>query len=110
MHTAARGRTGSSADGNMPLNFIIDMGDYYELSRIVTVQRHSGGLSNINRGQYYQSEKVGMYNMYAWDDDAQDWVFISQHQIPVPVGLSELEFVQAGEAGDEAYMYPDDPQ
>lgn len=110
LHTHSRGRTGNTADGNMPWNFIIDMGDYYELSRIVTVQRHSGGLSNINRGQYYQSENVGMYNMYAWDDDAQDWMFISMHQIPVPVGLSELEYVQAGEAGDEAYMYPDDPQ
>ncbi|MFC7525572.1 DUF4959 domain-containing protein [Parapedobacter sp. GCM10030251] len=110
MHTHSRGRTGRTADGNMPWNFIIDLGDYYELSRIVTVQRHSGGLSNINRGQYYQSENVGMYNMYVWDDDTQEWVFISQHKIPVPVGLSELEFVQAGEAGDEAYMYPNDPQ
>lgn len=110
MHTHSRGRTGRTADGNMPWNFIIDLGDHYELSRIVTVQRHSGGLSNISRGQYYQSENVGMYNMYVWDDDTQEWVFISQHKIPVPVGLSELEFVQAGEAGDEAYMYPNDPQ
>ena len=110
MHTVARGRTGSPADGNMPWNIIIDLGDHYELSRIVTVQRHSGGLANINRGQYYQSENVGIYNMYAWDDDTEEWVYISQHKIPVPVGLSELEFVQAGEAGDEAYMYPDDPK
>jgi len=110
MHTSSRGRTGRTADGNMPWNFIIDLGGYYELSRIVTVQRHSGGLANIERGHYYRWENVGMYNMYVWDDDTNAWVFISQHKIPVPVGLSELEFVQAGEAGDEAYMFPDDPK
>jgi len=110
MHTSSRGRTGRTADGNMPWNFIIDLGDYYELSRIVTFQRHSGGLANIQRGQYYRDENVGVYNMYVWDDDTNEWVFISKHTIPVPVGLSELEFVQAGEAGDEAYMFPDDPK
>ncbi len=110
MHTSSRGRTGRTADGNMPWNFIIDLGDYYELSRIVTVQRHSGGLANIERGHYYRWENVGMYNMYVWDEETNEWVFISQHKIPVPVGLSELEYVQAGEAGDEAYMFPDDPK
>ena len=110
MHTQSRGRTGKTANGNMPWNIIIDLGDYYELSRIVTVQRHSGGLDNINRGQYYQSENVGIYQMYIWDEDLVQWVPISQHQIPVPTGLSELEFVKRGEAGDMAYMYPDDPQ
>ncbi len=110
MHTQSRGRTGKTSDGNMPWNIIIDLGGYYELSRIITVQRHSGGLDNINRGQYYQSENVGIYNMYYWDDDLANWVPISQHQIPVPVGLSELEFVKKGEAGDMAYMYPEDPK
>lgn len=110
MHTQSRGRTGLVADGNMPWNIIIDLGAYYELSRIVTVQRHSGGLDNINRGQYYKSENVGIYKMYIWDEDSVKWSVISQHQIPVPVGLSELEFVKKGEAGDMAYMYPDDPK
>lgn len=110
MHTQSRGRTGLVADGNMPWNIIIDLGAYYELSRIVTVQRHSGGLANINRGQYYQSENVGRYKMYIWDEDSVKWSVISQHQIPVPVGLSELEFVKKGEAGDMAYMYPDNPK
>lgn len=110
MHTNARGRTGLVANGNMPWNFIIDLGGYYELSRIVTVQRHSGGLANINRGQYYQSENVGKYKMYLWDEDSVKWSPISIVQIPVPVGLSELEFVKKGEAGDMAYMYPDDPK
>ncbi|SFF53196.1 DUF4959 domain-containing protein [Sunxiuqinia elliptica] len=110
MHTHGRGRTGEEDDGNMPWNFIIDLGDYYELSRIVTVQRHSGGLDNINRGQYYRSENVGVYEMYYWDEDSAKWSIISEHQIPVPKGLSELEFVKKGEAGDMAYMYPDDPK
>ena len=109
-HTQSRGRTGLIADGNMPWNVIIDLGATYELSRIVTVQRHSGGLANINRGQYYQSENVGIYKMYIWDEDSVKWSVISQHKIDVPVGLSALEFVKKGEAGDEAYMYPDDPK
>ncbi len=110
MHTHSMGRTGNSDDGNMPWNVIIDLGGYYELSRIVTVQRHSGGLDNISRGQYYQSENVGIYRMYIWDDALAKWDTISQHKIEVPEGLSELEFVKKGEAGDMAYMYPDDPQ
>jgi hypothetical protein len=110
MHTQQRGQTGNAANGNMPWNIMIDLGDYYELSRIVTVQRHSGGLANISRGQYYQTQNIGIYNMYVWDDDTEEWVYVSQHQIPVPQGISELEFVKLGEAGDMAYMYPDDPQ
>ena len=109
MHTNSRGRTGKTSDGNMPWNVIIDLGDYYELSRIITVQRHSGGLANISRGQYYRNENVGIYNMYIWDDDSNSWEYVSQNQISVPQGLSELEFVKLGEAGDMAYMYPDEP-
>ncbi len=110
MHTHSRGKTGRSSDGNMPWNFIIDMGDYYDLSRIITVQRHSGGLANINRGQYYQSENVGIYNIYILDRNTNEWELVTQHKIEVPVGLSELEFVKKGEAGDMAYMYPEDPK
>lgn len=110
MHTHSRGRTGNSDDGNMPWNVIIDLGAHYKLSRIVTTQRHSGGIDNVNRGQYYQYENVGIYEMYIWNDDTEEWEYISEHTIPVPVGLSELEFVKEGEAGDEAYMFPDEPQ
>ncbi|MBD1421844.1 DUF4959 domain-containing protein [Sphingobacterium chuzhouense] len=110
MHTNTRGRTGRIADGNMPWNLMIDLGDYYELSRIVTVQRHSGGLANINRGQYYKANNVGHYRMYYWDDDLADWQLISEHQIPVVEGLSDLDYVKLGEAGDLAYMYPDEPK
>lgn len=109
MHTQARGRTGRAADGNMPWNFIVDLGAKYEISRIITTQRHSGGLANVNRGQYYQSENVGLYRVYIWDDVKNAWEFIMEYKIPVPQGLTELEFVKKGEAGDMAYMFPDNP-
>ncbi|MCF3110803.1 DUF4959 domain-containing protein [Niabella sp. CC-SYL272] len=110
LHTQSRGRTGRTADGNMPWNFIIDLGDYYEISRIVTTQRHSGGLANVSRGQYYRTENVGVYRTYIWDDAGSKWDTVMQYTIPVPVGLTELEFVKKGEAGDMAYMYPDNPK
>lgn len=110
LHTQSRGRTGKSSDGNMPWNFIIDLGGYYEISRIITTQRHSGGLANVSRGQYYRTENVGVYRTYIWDDVTSKWDTVMQYTIPVPVGLTELEFVKMGEAGDMAYMYPDNPQ
>lgn len=110
LHTGGRGRTGNSSHGNMPWNIIIDLGDHYELSRIVTVQRHTDFCGELCRGQYYRSENVGLYEMYAWDDDTEEWVYISEHKIEVPEGLSDLEYVKKGRAGDMAYMYPDDPQ
>src|SRR5699024_982188 len=91
-------------------NIFIDLGAKYEISRIVTHQRHSGGLDNVSRGQYYQSENVGIYNIYIWKEDSKEWEFITKHKISVPENLSELEIVQAGEAGDMAYMYPDSPR
>ncbi|MFW6370037.1 MAG: DUF4959 domain-containing protein, partial [Bacteroidota bacterium] len=110
MHTDGRGRTGDRADGNMPWNIIIDLGDHYELSRIVTVQRHTDFCGELCRGQYYQGENVGLYEMYIWDDDTEEWVYVSENKIEVPEGLSELEFVKKGREGDMAYMYPDEPQ
>ena len=111
MHTHSRGRTGIQADGNMPWNFIIDLGDYYELSRIITVQRHTGGIENIERGQYYQYENVGIFRLYIWDDETESWgEALNEHKIPVPLGLSGIEYVRLGEAGDMAYFYPENPQ
>jgi hypothetical protein len=109
IHTAYRGRTGKDADGGMPWNAMIDLGDYYELSRIITVQRHDRA-NNYEKGQYYAAENVGLYRMYIWDEDLQEWEFVSQNKIPIPVGMSEMEIVRQAEAGDMAYMYPDDPK
>ena len=96
--------------GNTPWNFIIDLGDYYELSRIITVQRHDGGLANVNRGYYYSTFNVGIFRMYIWDDEKQAWSDMTECKIEIPVGITELEFVKKGEAGDMFYFYPDDPQ
>lgn len=110
MHTGGRGRTGKLVDKNMPWNLMIDLGDYYELSRIVTHQRHYGsGSSPVTQGQYYRGENVGSYNMYYWDEDLTEWVLINFHKIPIPIVMSELDYVKAGQAGDMAYMYPDLP-
>jgi len=111
LHTQSRGRTGKASDGNMPWNFIIDLGDYYQLSRIITTQRHSGGLDDVSRGQYYQYENVGIFRLYIFDDATKSWVGpITQCKILQPVGLSDIEYVRLGEAGDMFYFYPDDPQ
>lgn len=109
-HTAGRGRTGFSKDGNMPWNIIIDMGDYYQLSRIVTVQRHSGGLENISRGQYYRTENCGEFRLWVFNENTLQWDSISTQRTPIPTFTNELQYVKAGEAGDMAYFYPDDPQ
>ncbi|MDR3252403.1 MAG: DUF4959 domain-containing protein [Tannerella sp.] len=112
MHTAAIGRIGSGSGPNAPWNLFIDLGAYYELSRIVTHQRHNTGdlSSTTQRGQYYQSENVGKYNMYYLDETNDVWVLMTGHTIPLPVGLNDLEIAKMGHKGDEAYMYPDDPQ
>ncbi|KAA6328035.1 hypothetical protein EZS27_023025 [termite gut metagenome] len=111
MHTGAVGQTGSSSSPNVPWSLIIDLGDYYELSRIITHQRHNdGGLTNImQRGTYYQGENVGIYNMYVLDEEANEWIFLSNHIIPYPTGLNDLEIAKMGHKGDQAYMFPDDP-
>ena len=114
-HTGGMGHDGTpqaSGGRNVPWNIIMDLGDYYELSRIVTVQRHSGNAENNNRGQYYQDENCGYFRLYYFDEDpdVMDWVETSEQRIPIPVGISPLEFVLLGEAGDMSYMFPEEPQ
>jgi hypothetical protein len=112
-HTGGRGHTGIAGQGNMPWNILIDLGDEYEISRIITHQRYygSGSTSSYNLRQYYYlSDNVGIYNMYIWDEAEQSWEAISRHKILFPAGLSDMEYKQLGMAGDMAYLYPDDPQ
>lgn len=112
MHTAGRGRTGKAEDGNSPWNFLIDLGDYYELSRIVTNQRHDFNTVpyDLNvRGYYYMGENVNQYNMYFLNEETGEWEFISRHTIEIPSGISELEFAKMGASGDMALMYPEVP-
>jgi hypothetical protein len=109
MHTDSRGYNGDVAFGNLPWNILIDLGDYYELSRIITHQRHYAE-NVMERGHYYQDENVGIYNMYIWDEDLAQWEFVSQRIIPVPNTGNLVELLQKARAGDFAYLYPDEPK
>jgi hypothetical protein len=99
---------------DQPWSLIIDLKRYYQLSRIVTHQRHTkdgGAEEDVKRGNYYGQGNIGQYRMYFWDEDEKKWELISYHKIEMPQGtLSELEWNKLGRAGDMAYMYPDDPK
>ncbi|MDR1860199.1 MAG: DUF4959 domain-containing protein [Bacteroidales bacterium] len=112
IHTYGWGRTGNSRDGNMPWNYIIDMGDYYELSRIITNQRYLsyGANEYSGRGDFYRNENVGTYTMWRWDDDIQAWDSISTNKITFPEGLPDRQYKILGFQGDMAYMYPENPR
>jgi hypothetical protein len=109
-HTGGnKGRTGNPANGNVPWNLFIDMGDYYELSRILTHQRRNN--ANVtNKGFYYGNENVGRFNLYYLDEETGKWEYCSQNTIPIPTDLSDLEIIKMALAGDMAYFYPDDPK
>ncbi|MDR0843789.1 MAG: DUF4959 domain-containing protein, partial [Tannerella sp.] len=67
--TEGRGRTGKRADGSMPWNLMINLGEEWEISRIITHQRYRPGDATVNtgRGVYYTTNNVGIYNMYVWN-------------------------------------------
>ncbi|GHT75180.1 hypothetical protein AGMMS50262_09740 [Bacteroidia bacterium] len=110
LNTYPYGRTGKQEDGNCPWNFIVRLDDYYELSRITTWQRHSDPdpVGASSKGAYYKSTSpsVSRYNMYYLDEETNQWVFISYHEIPVPVGKSDMDIITMGKNGDAADMYP----
>jgi hypothetical protein len=110
MNTNGLGRTGVAKDGNIPWNILIDLGDYYELSRIVTHQQW-WLWSDVNsvRGILYDRWNVKSYKTYFLDEDTNTWELIMENTIPVPEGMSDVEISRKGREGDEAYMYPDEP-
>ncbi|MDR1865146.1 MAG: DUF4959 domain-containing protein [Bacteroidales bacterium] len=112
VHTRGYGRTGESRDGNTPWNYIIDLGDYYELSRIITHQRYrsSGANEYSGREDYYRNENVGKYSMWRWDEDTQAWDSITTNIITFPLNLPDRQYKILGQQGDMAYMHPDDPK
>ncbi|MDR0386068.1 MAG: DUF4959 domain-containing protein [Prevotellaceae bacterium] len=114
VHTGGRGRTGGIGGNNrnVPYNVLIDLGDEYELSRIITHQRYTHVGDSDIRQDYYRAENVGVYAMYIWDDAEQKWDSVSMHKIPMPVGkgLTAMDYKQAGTVGDMAFLYPDDPK
>ncbi|MDR1594534.1 MAG: DUF4959 domain-containing protein [Prevotellaceae bacterium] len=101
------------ADAPHPWSLMIDLNGYYELSRILTHQRHTkdgGAEESVKRGNYFMGDNIGRYRMYRWDDETRTWDTISVHTISMPQGtLSQLEWNKLGRAGDMAYMYPDEP-
>lgn len=123
MHTTFMGRAGIPGVqmGNI-WNLIIDLGDYWHISRVVTHQRWDYTIGNP-RGTLYQGENVGNFALWVLDEDEQGdrawniygeeisgtWVRISEHYVPIPVGLAPIEYVPLGVKGDEAYMFPQTP-
>jgi hypothetical protein len=97
-------------NSNNPWNIIIDLGEKYELSRIVTNQRYSGGPLYSVQGNYYRGDNVLAYNLYIWDEAYLSWEFVGRHDIRYPLVNQESEFVALGNAGDMAFLYPEEPR
>ncbi|MDR0386340.1 MAG: DUF4959 domain-containing protein [Prevotellaceae bacterium] len=111
IHTGGNGRTGYPGDGNAPWNIMIDLGDEYEISRIVTHQRYyTGTYPTTGRGQYYGPENVAIYATYIWNADEEAWERVMQNKISIPVFATQVEYMHAGREGDMAYLYPEDPK
>ena len=101
-----------------PWDFFIDLGDYYELTRIVTWQRRFHGppspgdpSADSNLGALYDnSENVGRYAMWRWDDDTDSWEYLSEHSIPNyrAMGQGAVNIISRHQReGDQAYILPD---
>ncbi len=123
MHTSFMGRTGIPG---IPLaniwNLIIDLGGYWHISRLITHQRWDYTVTNP-RNTLYQGENVGHFAVWVLDEDqpgdrvwniygkevSGTWVRLSEHYVPIPVGLTSIEYVPLGVKGDEAYMFPQTP-
>jgi hypothetical protein len=117
----AAGNNAAVTAGNK-WNYIIDLGDYYELSRIVTHQRSTfNDFWNDGYGvpssefsdkmNYYGQENINTYRLWFWNEEIRMWEPICTHRIArPPYGTEEELYVVAGQEGDVAYLYPDEPQ
>jgi len=123
MHTGGMGRTGIPGVQMANLwNLIIDLGDYWHISRVITHQRWDYTVGSP-RSNLYQGENVGRFALWVLDEDrpgdrvwdiygeeiSGTWVRLSEHYVPIPVGLAAIEYVPLGVKGDEAYMFPQTP-
>jgi hypothetical protein len=89
-------------------NFLIDLGDYYELSRVVLHARHNGAVGE--RGTYF-TNGPGIFATYRWDEELNEWEQIGIYKTLIPEGnLSELQWYRLGKAGHMHYLYPYDPK
>jgi len=97
-----------------PWSLIIDLGEEYEISRILTHQRWSGyneaaGVVVV-RGNLYRGNNIFVSNLYRWDETDQSWERMSTRMIGMPVVATEGEYMILGRAGDMDYIYPDEPR
>ncbi|GHT55337.1 hypothetical protein AGMMS49982_21150 [Bacteroidia bacterium] len=100
-----------------PWQIFIDLGEKYELSRIVTYQGWDAEPSIASPtylGSFYGGDNVGEYRMFYWDGDddgiAGVWEEIRQVRIPMPEDLGNLGIIRLAIQGNEELMYPDEPQ
>jgi hypothetical protein len=102
--------TGEAYSGTRrPWNFLIDLGDYYELSRVIVHPRH-GGAGVGERGDYFRNG-VGIFACYIWDEETEEWEQTGVYKVLMPDGtLSELQWYRLGIAGHMHYLYPQDPK
>jgi hypothetical protein len=93
-------------------DFMIDLGDYYELSRVIIHPRHNtGGVEIGKRGNYFTDKDVGIFATYYWDEEEEDWVQTGIYKNSMPEGnLSDLQWYRLGRAGYMHYLYPLDPK
>ena len=97
-----------------PWSVIIDLGEEYELSRVLTHQRWSGFNASagevVVRGNLYRGNNVFNSNFYRWDKASQSWEKMTSRLIPIPVVKTEGEYLTLGKAGDIDYTYPEEPK
>lgn len=97
-----------------PWSIIIDLGEEYEISRILTHQRWTGynesaGVTVV-RGNLYRGYNILASNLYGWDEASQSWKFWSRRQIIPPVVTNDGGYTLLGRTGDLSYIYPSEPK
>ncbi|GHT53539.1 hypothetical protein AGMMS49982_16740 [Bacteroidia bacterium] len=102
-----------NVNGRPRANVLIDLGAYYEISRIITHQMVNGVSAVDQKGWLYDYSNVGTYKVYWLDGDTDTgvWRLINQTRIdPPPIDWTDLEVILDAAKGNEAFMYPDDPK
>ncbi|GAP72926.1 DUF4959 domain-containing protein [Candidatus Symbiothrix dinenymphae] len=100
---------GGAYGGVKPVNFLVDLGEEWELSRIVTHQ-FADYKNELERGEYgyYKDKNIKRYKVYIYHADTEEWEMIRDHTIQVPSLATERQYIVAGLAGDMTYFYPDE--
>jgi hypothetical protein len=98
---------GEVLGGVKPVNFLVDLGEEWELSRIVTHQIAGEG-SELDRGAGYTDKNIRVYQVYIYNSEAKEWEMVRRHTIPIPVFAVPRQYLLATRAGDLTYFYPDE--